>query len=53
MQRTAYDEIGDSRFLRKLGIQVEGPSLSSKRNEFAGVVLVSSQGQRKEKPGDT
>ena len=38
LQRTAHDKIGDSRFLMKLGIQVEGPVLSRKNKEFAGVV---------------
>lgn len=40
----------------KLGVQVEGPSLSGKNNEFTGIVLVSPEGlgwQREEKPGDT
>lgn len=50
-------ERGDSWGPRKLEIQVEGPSLSGQNKEFAGVVLLSSQGvwgeQREEKPGDT
>lgn len=41
-----------SRFVMKLGVQGEGLNFQVS-NEFAGVVSVSSQGQREEKPGDS
>lgn len=39
------------RFIMKQGVQLEGPSLADQNSEFAGVVLVGSQGQKEEKPG--